>query len=187
MTIFCPHGICYGFEVMQSCESPMYPFSILDHFRVAPHVIIYDNACKLHQYCLNREPRFFSNTLFVVDRFYWRGHVGCSAGYSLDTYKNMSLREINSQVNEQANAGLQRIRGQLAYMTPENFVYHIFVFFLLRTVMCSENLIFQQLDFSFIHNCTTLPYIIVCMYDRLHYNYCQTRYIYQLSLAMVVY
>ena len=29
----------------------------------------------------------------------------------------------NSQVNEQANAGLQWIRGQLAYMTPENFMF----------------------------------------------------------------
>ena len=143
-TIFCPHGICYGFEVMQSCESPMHPFSIFrQRFRVAPHVIIYDNACKLHQYCLNREPQFFSNTLFAVDRFHWRGHVGCSAGYSLDTYKNMSLREINSQVNEQANAGLQRIRGQLAYMTPENFMFTIALFF---SVKNSD--VQRKLDFS---------------------------------------
>ena len=71
-TIFCPHGICYGFEVMQSCESPMHPFSIFrQRFRVTLHVIAYDNACKLHQYCLNREQRFFQ-TLFAVDRFHWR-------------------------------------------------------------------------------------------------------------------
>ena len=48
---------------------------------------------------------------------------GCSAGYCLNSYTQMAIKEINSQVNEQANAGLQRIRGQLAYMTPENFVY----------------------------------------------------------------
>ena len=47
---------------------------------------------------------------------------------SLDTYKHMSLKEINSQVNEQANAGLQRIRGQLAYMTPQNFMFTISLF-----------------------------------------------------------
>ena len=128
-TIFCPHGICYGFEVMQSCESPRHPFEIFRRrFHTAPRVIIYDNACKLHQYCLNREPNFFANTLFVVDRFHWRGHVGCSSGYCLDTYKHMSLKEINSQVNEQANAGLQRIRGQLAYMTPQNFMFTISLF-----------------------------------------------------------
>ena len=40
-----------------------------------------------------------------------------------NTYKQMAIKDINSQVSEQANAGLQRIRGQLAYMTPENFMF----------------------------------------------------------------
>ena len=44
----------------------------------------------------------------------------------------MSLKEINSQVNEQANAGLQRIRGQLAYMTPENFMFTIALYFSIK-------------------------------------------------------
>jgi len=62
--IFCPHGICYGCEVIQSCESPRHPFEIFRRgFHTAPRVIIYDNPCKLHQYCLNREPNFFANTL----------------------------------------------------------------------------------------------------------------------------
>ncbi len=60
------------------------PFKSLDHarFTVAPKLIIYDNACKLHQYCLNRVPAFFGHTQFAVDRFHWRDHVGCSASYS---------------------------------------------------------------------------------------------------------
>ena len=78
--------------------------------------ILYDNACKLHQYCLNREPHFLQNTRFAVDRFHWKGHVGCSSDYSLDSYNHLvPPAEINSQVNEQANAGLQWIRGQLGY------------------------------------------------------------------------
>ena len=44
----------------------------------------------------------------------------------------MSLKQINSQINEQANAGLQRIRGQLAYMTPENFMFTIALFFYVK-------------------------------------------------------
>ena len=43
----------------------------------------------------------------------------------------MAIKEINSQVNEQANAGLQRIRGQLAYMTPENFMFTLKLSFFL--------------------------------------------------------
>ena len=37
-------------------------------------------------------------------------------------YLHMAIWDINSQVSEQANAGLQQNRRQLAYMTPENFM-----------------------------------------------------------------
>ena len=65
-------------------------------------------------------------TLFVVDRFHCRGHVGCSSGYNLDLYS--VHKSLNSQVNEQANAGLQHIKSQLAYMTFDNFVFHLCLF-----------------------------------------------------------
>ena len=42
---------------------------------------------------------------FLVDRFHWRGHLGCSRGYCLDAYKDKRINAINSQVNEQANSG----------------------------------------------------------------------------------
>ena len=42
----------------------------------APSVIIYDNACNLHSYCLNREPVFFKQSLMLVDRFHWPNHTG---------------------------------------------------------------------------------------------------------------
>ena len=41
---------------------------------------------------------------------------------SLVECNNMSISNSNSQINEQANAGLQRIKDQLAYMKPDNFV-----------------------------------------------------------------
>ena len=114
---------------MQSHESPKHPFNIfLTRFAEPPANIIYDNCCKLHQYCLNRQPAHFKNTRFFVDRFHWRGHIGCSSGYSLDQYPNPLIKAINSQVNEQANAGLQRIKGQLAYMKPDNFMFHLKLF-----------------------------------------------------------
>ena len=37
------------------------------------------------------------------------GHVGCSSGYNLDMY--IAYKDLNSQVNEQANAGLQHIKS----------------------------------------------------------------------------
>ena len=95
--------------------------SLRDLFETPPTTIIYDNSCKLHQYLLNREPTHFKDTRFFVDRFHWHGHIGCSSGYSMDKYATQSISSINSQVNEQVNV-LQRIKGQLAYMKPDNFV-----------------------------------------------------------------
>lgn len=42
----------------------------------APSVIIYDNACNLHQYILNREPVHFKSSWLLVDRFHWPNHTG---------------------------------------------------------------------------------------------------------------
>ena len=129
------HGVCYGFELLQTCESLKHPFRIFKtRFPHPPSLIIYDNACRLHIYCLNREPHFFESTRFAVDRFHWRGHTGCSKGYSLDVYKNKKIKGINSQVNEQANSGLQKIRGQLTYMTINNFKLHCSLFLALKNM-----------------------------------------------------
>ena len=46
----------------------------------------------------------------------------------------MAIKEINSQVNEQANAGLQQIRGQLAYMIPENFKFTLKLFLSIKNM-----------------------------------------------------
>lgn len=91
-------GICYGFQVMTVNESPNTPFTILyERFEkgmlaslyllqlryiamaslsTAPSTAIYDNACNFHGYCLNREPKFFESTWFLVDRFHWANHTG---------------------------------------------------------------------------------------------------------------
>ena len=114
---------------MKTHESPKHLFKIfLTCFESLPKMIIYDNSCKLHQYVLNREPSHFKDTLFFVDRFHWRGHIGCSSGYSLDKYSTYDISSINSQVNEHGNAGLQRIKGQIAYMKPSKFIFHVKLF-----------------------------------------------------------
>ncbi|XP_046863019.1 uncharacterized protein LOC124456695 [Xenia sp. Carnegie-2017] len=52
--ILCPHGVRYGFEIMRDHESRNIPFTILrTRFPDAPELVIYDNACRLHEYCLN--------------------------------------------------------------------------------------------------------------------------------------
>jgi len=81
---------------------------------------------------LHREPSFFKDTMFLVDRMHMRGHTGCCKGYDMDSYQALDIRTINSQVNEQENAGLARVKGQLAYMLPSNFMFHSALFLALR-------------------------------------------------------
>ncbi|KAI8516330.1 hypothetical protein Bbelb_049110 [Branchiostoma belcheri] len=137
-TLYCQHGVCYGFTILKSHESPRHPFEILiGRFNRAPRVIVYDNACRLHQYCLNREPAFFMNTLFCVDRLHWINHTGCSDGYCMDSYGQhgtIDVQQINSQINEQANAGLKRIKAQLAYMTQSKFLFNAALFLAFKNI-----------------------------------------------------
>jgi hypothetical protein len=142
-TLFCPHGICLGFQLMEHAESPKTAFEILvRRFDRIPRLIIYDNACKLHLYCLKREPRRFQDTRFMVDRLHFRkGHVGCSLGYSMDSYEcDETIAAINSQANEQANASLRRLSTQLTYMPPNNVIKHTSVFLALRNIDKMVNL-----------------------------------------------
>ncbi|XP_069105019.1 uncharacterized protein [Argopecten irradians] len=122
-TLFCKHGVCYGFEVMKYHESPNVPFTILrSRFQKAPSLVVYDNACNLHTYCLNRDPLFFKDTQFRVDALHFRNHKACGPSYELKGYPQH--QSLNSQVVEQSNARLQRIKSQLSYMTQNNFMSH---------------------------------------------------------------
>ena len=109
---------------------------------IAPNNIIYDNACNLHNYSLNREPDFLKTTWFLVDRFHWKNHAGyivdasfshwlsaicfiytgCSVGYNMSLYPQFT--EINSQIVEQCNSVLKRTKSSLSYMTKNNFLDH---------------------------------------------------------------
>ena len=117
----------YGFQVMDTCKSPKYPFEIFRScFDTAPSVIIYDNACKFHQYCLNRGASVL------------QAHTIYCGQISLDKH-SVDLRGINCQANEQANAGLQGIRGQLSYMTLDNFMFTVSLFCALRIRIRGRN------------------------------------------------
>lgn len=89
-TLLCRHGICYGFHIMDQAESPRTPFALLmarfengmmcihawklviTNACTAPDIFVYDNCCHLAEYAYNREPNFFRNTLFLIDRY---GHA----------------------------------------------------------------------------------------------------------------
>ena len=133
--LVCQHGFCHGFTMMDKHESPRIPFDILTtRFPTPPKTVVYDNACKLHQMVLKREPLRFKNTKFLVDRFHSKGHT-CSRGYHMDTYKKDEIiATINSQLCEQLNARLKNLRGQIACMSSDNAKFHIELFLSIRNV-----------------------------------------------------
>ena len=72
-------------------------------FSCAPKLLVYDNCCNLFKYCMSRTPWLFKDTRFVVDRFHYRDHVGCSEEFNMDTYEE--LKNMNSEISEQFNSG----------------------------------------------------------------------------------
>ena len=140
-TFFCKHSICIGFQLMRTPESPRIPFDILmRRFDKMPRIIIYDNACQLHTYVLKREPARFKGTMFLVDRLHFSNHVACSLGYCMETYSsNEEIKELNSQVCEQANSDLRHLATQIAHMTPDNALCHVTVFLCIRNMYKTAN------------------------------------------------
>ena len=65
-TFVCPHGLCYGFHIIPKAEGRNDVFTtIKKRFKIAPHIIVYDFACQLMEYCLNRDPGGFSYLLLL--------------------------------------------------------------------------------------------------------------------------
>ncbi|KAF5331969.1 hypothetical protein D9611_008841 [Ephemerocybe angulata] len=111
MAVWCTHSVCYGFHCIPSSEGRNDVFSALvTRWPTAPKMVIYDFACALGPYCLIREPEFFKNTLFVIDKFHTAGHTKCSPAAFLDQYSDTDIRlsSINSSAGESGNSSLRR-------------------------------------------------------------------------------
>eukprot|EP00889_Picochlorum_renovo_P002359 jgi/Picre1/29389/NNA_004777.t1 len=84
-TCMCQHGVAYASFIIKNAEGRDEPFTFLTcYLKKAPRVVVYDFACALMDYCLNRAPDFFKFTLFVVDAFHWVNHVACARIFPLN-------------------------------------------------------------------------------------------------------
>ncbi|EFJ40079.1 hypothetical protein VOLCADRAFT_100152 [Volvox carteri f. nagariensis] len=93
---------------------------MVSYLEKAPDLVVYDFACNLHEYCMNRAPAFFQGTQFAVDRFHWGNHVSCSHAYNLSLFPGLSY--INSEVAEQVNSELRPFKAMLSQMKQANFM-----------------------------------------------------------------
>ena len=113
--------------------------------------VVYDHACGLHRYILNREPAQFQNVRFLVDGSHWKaqkkfkksdkksdGHLGCSLGYDYNTYKPYTqdgpdgMR--NSQSREQMHSVLDKLGKSLRQKNYHNFFRWLISFFAIRNL-----------------------------------------------------
>ena len=163
-TVCCQHGVCYSYEVMALCESPKIPFQF---FSLAfPNHLVWLSMI-MHANCTSTawiENLGTSKTHFLVDHFHWRGHTGCSSGYNLDPCGEPILKTLNSQINEQANADVQKIQGQLAYMTPANFQFHLSLFISIKNCIIIHAMDLSQLCVSWY--CIHCACCIICYYIK---------------------
>lgn len=111
----------------------------INNVPVAPDTIFYDNACKLMNYTLSREPEHFQNTRFIVDKLHWVNHVGCSEAFNPAIYHWTS--KINTQACEQMNSRVKKLKSSLSYMTPQNFADHLTLFLYVRNSLTLANLL----------------------------------------------
>lgn len=125
MAIWCPHLICLGFHKIPVAEGRNDVFSaIFKYWKEAPKVIIYDFACQLGPYCMSREPEFVKDTLFAIDEMHANGHANCSEACFASTYMEVrpKLIPVNSSAAECSNAGMNRIRKSISYMSQSRAI-----------------------------------------------------------------
>lgn len=120
----CPHGAVHGFCILRKSESSVTLTKFLvRHWGKAPSWIFYDDACHAYTSALLREPDFFMESRFCVDRFHWNDHKACSDAFNPSMYEHMA--QANTSVAEQFHAKLQKIRGQTASMRLGNFMEYV--------------------------------------------------------------
>jgi hypothetical protein len=127
MCAWCTHSICYGFHCIPKGEGRNDVFSaMVTRWPKAPKRVVYDFACALGPYCLTREPEFFSETQFLIDKFHAKGHSKCSSAAFLGTYGEVddSVGQVNSSAAECGNSGMGRIRKSVSYMRQNRAILY---------------------------------------------------------------
>ena len=116
------HSVALGFVVLPKSESLEIVYNTLvTRFPVMPQIIIYDNGCNLSEYCLNRSPQLFADTIFLVDAFHYAGHTNCSA--SFNSKRSGIMDDLSSVLHEHKNATLAKSKIPAMYMRYDTFVF----------------------------------------------------------------
>ena len=142
----CPKNITYGYELMKHKSERKIIFQLLmcrDIDMDNLEGIIFDFACGLDAYLLNREPREFEFLRTLVDGSHWQshrkkqksnkrgeeGHFSCSDGYNFNLYKKHLPPRTNSQGREQLHAKMEKFARSLVYFDYVDYMNFLKIFF----------------------------------------------------------
>ncbi|EJD48432.1 hypothetical protein AURDEDRAFT_60705, partial [Auricularia subglabra TFB-10046 SS5] len=131
LIIWCSHSVCYGFHCIPKGEGRNDVFSALfTHWPRPPRKVIYDYACALAPYCMLREPIYYGDTQFLIDKFHAQDHTRCSPACFLTGYAdwNEALRVANSSAGECGNSSLLKIRKSLSYLSQRHAIILSYTF-----------------------------------------------------------
>lgn len=119
------HSTCIGFIILGQAESPkIITQCLLSRFKTMPQIILYDNACNLSDYILNRTPRPFENTKFYVDGFHYESHTNCSNSFNTSDHPEVT-KQINTSLVEQKNSKLRFLKRTSPYLRYNTFAYKL--------------------------------------------------------------
>lgn len=126
LLVFClDHQKCIGFMLLQNKESPRTVMELLfSRWAVCPKEVHYDNGCNTHTFCMYREPYFFRDCRFFIDKFHVASHSECSPTY--DPRYMSQFAGVNTQLMEQTNS-------KVAYLGPKS--YHMGQLSFLQSVL----------------------------------------------------
>ena len=122
-TMFCPHGTCYGFEVMATYKSPRHPFQITVH-----SIYIYVAKLIYLWQCLQVTP-----VLLELGASFLQPHTICWGSLPmawpyrlLSRLQPSSIAEVRA-INSQVNAVLQHIKHTCLWTILCFFICHFFL------------------------------------------------------------
>ena len=116
------HRTCIGWVLLPKSESCEIVFTTLvTRFPILPKIIVYDNACNLSDYCLNRAPSLFKDSIFLVDAFHFAGHINCSL--SFNTRLSAIMFGKASVLHEQKNSILAKNKVAAMFMRFDTFMF----------------------------------------------------------------
>ncbi len=117
------YGHCYGFHIIVNSEGRKDVFTpVFLYKNIAPKELFYDFSCQLEEYCLNREPKFWRCCRFWHDVFHGFSH---KCPYVYCSKRIRCLESANTEICEQFNAYLQKIKYSGRSMSETHFIFYL--------------------------------------------------------------